>query len=81
MNIGSFAKGAVAMFWLMAVLNLLFPFGRPLQGPISLIAGVMLLVHIAEVLLYNRRLAVRPLPWLERLQVLLFGVLHLRSLR
>ncbi|MCS9218255.1 hypothetical protein N1E93_32925, partial [Pseudomonas aeruginosa] len=38
------------------------------------------LVHAAEILLLNGRLKARPAPWLERLQVLLFGVLHLRSL-
>lgn len=81
MNLLSFAKGAVAMFWLVALLNLLYPFGEPLQGWLLAGGGIMLLVHVGELLLFNRRLAARPLPWLERVQVLLFGVLHLQSLR
>lgn len=60
----SFAKGALAMFWLVALVNLAYPLGE-LHRPI---------------LLLNGRLKARPAPWLERLQVLLFGVLHLRSL-
>ncbi len=81
MHLLSFAKGALAMFWLVAVVNLIYPFGEPLYWPVTLLAGGMLAVHGLEVLLLNRRLQSRPQPWLDRLQVLLFGVLHLRSLR
>ncbi len=75
----SFAKGALAMFWLVALVNLAYPLGE-LHRPILLLSGVLVLVHAAEILLLNGRLKARPAPWLERLQVLLFGVLHLRSL-
>ncbi|AYC33943.1 DUF1145 domain-containing protein [Pseudomonas cavernae] len=81
MNRSSFAKGVLAMFWLVALLNVVYPFGAPLHGWLLAISGVMLLVHVVEVLLFNRRLSARPRPWLERIQVLLFGVLHLKSLR
>ncbi|MBM7060385.1 DUF1145 domain-containing protein [Pseudomonas sp. UL073] len=81
MNHLSFAKGVLAMFWLVALLNVIYPFSAPLHGWLLAAAGIMLLVHVGEVLLFNRRLALRPKPWLERVQVLLFGVLHLKSLR
>ncbi|UVE18753.1 DUF1145 domain-containing protein [Pseudomonas sp. LS44] len=77
----SFAKGVLAMFWLVAVLNVIFPFSAPLHGWLLAVSGIMLLVHIVEVLLFNSRLAARPQPWLERVLVLLFGVLHLKTLR
>lgn len=76
----SFAKGALAMFWLAAAVNLVYPFGE-LHRPLLLLAGVLLLVHAGEVLLFGKRLKQRPQPWLERLQVLLFGVLHLPAMR
>lgn len=81
MHVLSFAKGALAMFWLVALLNLFLPFGEPLHRPLLLAAGLMLLAHIGEAVLFNRRLKARPYPWLERVQVLLFGFLHLRGLR
>ncbi|XEG74955.1 DUF1145 domain-containing protein [Pseudomonas sp. abacavir_1] len=76
----SFAKGALAMFWLAAAVNLLYPFGE-LYRPLLLLSIVLLAVHAGEVLLLGRRLKARRQPWLERLQVLFFGVLHLPALR
>lgn len=81
MNLLSFAKGALAMFWLVALLNLLYPFGAPVQQPLLWLSGGMLLVHLGEVLLFDRRLRATSQPWLARIQVLLFGLLHLRGLR
>ena len=71
----SFAKGALAMFWLAAMLNLIYPFGE-LHRPLLWLSAALLLVHVAEVALLARRR-----PWLEQVQVLLFGVLHLQSRR
>ncbi|MFV3308918.1 DUF1145 domain-containing protein [Pseudomonas sp. NY15181] len=71
----SFAKGALAMFWLAAALNLAYPLGE-LHRPLLWISGVMLLVHVGEVLLLARRRSLG-----EQLKVLLFGVLHLQSRR
>lgn len=77
----NFAKGALAAFWLLAILNLFFSLGDTWYWPVSLIAGAILLAHVGEVALFNKRLSQRPQPWLDRLQVLLFGILHLRGLR
>lgn len=77
----NFAKGALAAFWLLAILNLLYPLGDAWYWPVNLIAGAILLAHIGEVALFHKRLGQRPQPWLDRLQVLLFGFLHLRAMR
>jgi putative membrane protein len=77
MSIWNMAKVALLLFWLVALGNLVLPFAEPL----SRLAGIILLVHVAEILLFNRRLQARPNPWLERLQVLLFGFVQIRSLR
>ena len=69
----SFAKGALAMFWLAAVLNLIYPFGE-LHRPLLWLSAVLLLAHVGEVLLLARRRSAT-----EKAQVLLFGVLHLQS--
>ncbi|CAD5106915.1 DUF1145 domain-containing protein [Zestomonas carbonaria] len=81
MHLLSFAKGALAMFWLVAALNVVYPFAAPLHGWLLAATGIILLAHVGELLLFNRRLTQRPQPWLERLQVLLFGFLHLKSIR
>lgn len=80
MHLPSFLKGALAMFWLVALLNLIYPFGEPLHRPLLLVTGVLLLAHVGEALLFNNRLKRQAFPWLERAQVLLFGFLHLRGL-
>ncbi|MDH4555108.1 DUF1145 domain-containing protein [Pseudomonas sp. BN417] len=81
MHVLSFAKGALAMFWLVALLNFIYPFGEPLHRGLLWASAAMLLVHVGEAALFNGRLKTRPFPWLERFQVLLFGFLHLRGLR
>lgn len=80
MHLLSFAKGALAMFWLLALANLFVPLGEAWFWPVNLAAAAVLLVHFGEVLLFRQRLQGRPQPWLERAQVLLFGVLHIQSL-
>jgi uncharacterized protein YhhL (DUF1145 family) len=80
MPVLTFAKGALAAFWLLALLNLLYPMGDGWYLVVNLIAGGMLLAHIGEMLLFNARLVGQPQPWLQRVQVLLFGFIHLRGL-
>jgi putative membrane protein len=80
MHLLSFAKGALAMFWLLALANLFVPLGQAWFWPVNLAAAAVLLAHIGEVLLLRRRLQAQPQPWLARMQVLLFGVLHIQGL-
>lgn len=81
MNLLSFAKGALAMFWLVALLNLFYPFASPLGGWVNWSALLILLAPIGELLLFSSRLRDMPGLWWQRLQVLLFGMLHLQRLR
>lgn len=80
MHLLSFAKGALAMFWLLALANLFAPLGEAWFWPLNLAALAVLLAHVGEVLLFRRRLRGLPQPWLQSVQVLLFGVLHIQSL-
>lgn len=68
------------VFWLVVVVNLLQPFTHPINLLVNLVASVLLLVHLLEVLLFNRTLKTRAHPWRDRLQVLLFGIFHIKSI-
>lgn len=70
-------KGALLLFWLLALVNLLHPFAGPYM---TWVAALMLLVHVLEIALLHRRLQRQAQPWQDRLQVLLFGVLHVRGM-
>ncbi|PTU76135.1 DUF1145 domain-containing protein [Pseudomonas mangrovi] len=74
------AKVFMLAFWALALANLLAPFGSPWEVPLNAIAGVTLVLHLVEMLLFNKYLQQQPAPGLHRLQVLLFGVLHLQRL-
>ncbi|HBX55528.1 DUF1145 domain-containing protein [Pseudomonas sp. UBA2684] len=73
MHVLTFAKGALAAFWVLALLNLLYPMGESWYLAVNLIAGGLLLAHIGEMMLFKTRLVGQPQPWLQRVQVLLFG--------
>ena len=68
------------VFWLVVVVNLLQPFTHPINLLVNLVASVLLLVHLLEVLLFNRTLKTRAHPWRDRLQVLLFGIFHIKCI-
>lgn len=71
------AKAALALFWVLALANLLHPFAGPYMNAI---AALLLVIHVLEIVVLHGRLQRQAQPTLARLQVLLFGVLHLRSL-
>ena len=68
------------LFWALVLVNLLASFAKPFGVFLHLAGALVLLIHGFELLLFKARLAQRPRPWLERLQVLLFGVFHLFGL-
>ncbi len=74
----TFAKAVLALFWVLALVNLFLPFAGVYM---SWIALLLLVVHAAEILLLHGRLQRQVQPWKDRLLVLLFGVLHLRGMR
>ncbi|MBC9252481.1 hypothetical protein A9179_19630 [Pseudomonas alcaligenes] len=71
------AKGALLLFWLLALVNLLQPFAGPY---LSWAALLILAVHVLEVAVLHGRLQRQAEPGKDRLLVLLFGVLHIRQL-
>lgn len=68
------------LFWALVLVNLLASFAQPFGLLLHLAGALVLLMHGLELLLFKARLAQRPRPWLERLQVLLFGAFHLFGL-
>jgi putative membrane protein len=71
------AKAVLAVFWLLALVNLLVPFANPY---LNWLAALLLLIHLVEIVALHGRLQRQARPWADRLQILLFGVLHLRGL-
>ncbi|KSR48030.1 DUF1145 domain-containing protein [Pseudomonas aeruginosa] len=67
-------------FWGTVLVNLLHPFAYPLNWLLSIAGGLILLIHLIEILVLGRRLKARAHPWLDRFQVLLFGVFHMLAL-
>ncbi|WPC06386.1 DUF1145 domain-containing protein [Pseudomonas sp. MBLB4123] len=73
-------KILAALFWGAELANLLDPFVQPFALLLNLAGAAVLLIHAAELLLFQPRLSQCPRPWLERGQVMLFGIFHLLAL-
>ncbi|MNM66301.1 hypothetical protein D3C81_777800 [compost metagenome] len=74
-------KLVALLFWLAVLANLIHPFAHPFDTLLKITGGVVLAIHIIELLAFGKRLQGRPHPLLDRLQVLLFGVFHMLSLK
>jgi putative membrane protein len=68
------------LFWALLLVNQLVGFTQPFALLLQVTGGVVLLAHALELRLFKSRLHNRPKPWLDRLQVMLFGVFHLYGL-
>jgi putative membrane protein len=68
------------LFWALVLVNLFASFAKPFGLLLQAAGALILLIHGLELLLFKARLENRPRLWLERLQVLLFGVFHLLGL-
>ena len=73
-------KVVALLFWLAVLANLLHPFAHPFATLLQVAGGLVLLIHIVELLVLGARLRGRPHPGLDRVQVLLFGIFHFLSL-
>lgn len=73
-------KLLAALFWGAVLANLLEPFAQPFASLLYLAGALLVLVHGLELWLFDERLRGCRQPWLERVQVTLFGVLHLLGL-
>ncbi len=70
-------KILVLMLWLGLAGSLLQPLSKPFDVLLPLYGGLLLLAHLLALMLSGRALRAAPSRWGSRLQVLLFGVLHL----
>ena len=73
-------KVLALLFWALVLVNLLANFAKPFGMLLHVAGASVLLIHGLELLLFKTRLTNRPRLWLERLQVLVFGVFHLLGL-
>ncbi|AOE84185.1 DUF1145 domain-containing protein [Pseudomonas sp. TCU-HL1] len=73
-------KVIALLFWLVVIANLLSPFTRPFEMLLNGAGILLILVHLLEIMLFNSLLRDRASPWMDRLQLLLFGVFHLLSI-
>lgn len=74
-------KALAGLFWLSllgAVGGLL---AKPFDQLLSLLALVLVGVHCIELWLFGGAFAGRDRPWLDRLQVMAFGVFHLSAMQ
>jgi putative membrane protein len=68
------------LFWLLVLINQLVSFSQPFALLLQVTGALVLLAHALELVWFKSRFRNRPRPWLDRLQVLLFGVFHLYGL-
>lgn len=73
-------KALAALFWGAALANLLDPFAQPFAALLYLASALIVLVHGVELWLFDDRLGNARQPWLQRVQVVLFGVFHVLTL-
>ncbi|MGY4535201.1 putative membrane protein [Pseudomonas sp. TE3786] len=73
-------KTAVAVFWLLVLVNLFSPLNKPVDLLLDVLGGLVLLAHVLELGMFGNRLRGLENLNLHRLQVLLFGIFHLYGL-
>jgi putative membrane protein len=73
-------KLATLGFWGIVISNLLQPLAQPFDVILQLAGAVFLVLHAVEILIFHKRLAASRWPFLQRAQVLLFGVFHVWGL-
>lgn len=77
-----FSKGVIGAFWLLVLVSLFSVFSEPVTRLLGWAGAVIFFVHLVEVALFTRDFGQHyPEPKFERLQVLLFGIVHLSELK
>ncbi|PIA71495.1 DUF1145 domain-containing protein [Pseudomonas sediminis] len=74
-------KALALAFWLVFGAALAKRFGTPFEQLVYVLAAFLALLHGVQLWLFSDLLSGRASPWLDRLQVLLFGVFHLYPLK
>lgn len=65
--------------WLVVAVNQLTVLPGPFDTLIDLAGSLALVTHLLEIVLFNGSLRGRAHPWIDRLQILIFGIFHLQS--
>lgn len=73
-------KGLAVLFWLCLLGALLGALAKPFDQILSLLALLLISIHAVQLWLFSGALGERRNPWLDRLQVLAFGVFHLLAM-
>ena len=68
------------VFWLVVLVNQLTPFVYPLHLLVDLAGCLLAGLHLLEAVFCFRTLRGRAHPWLDRLKILFFGVIHLQTI-
>ncbi|HEY1026819.1 MAG TPA: DUF1145 domain-containing protein [Pseudomonas sp.] len=74
-------KALTLSFWLVFGAALAKWLGSPFEQLIYLLAAFLLSLHGLQLWLFSSLLVGRASPWLDRIQVLLFGIFHLYPLK
>ncbi|MBK4990399.1 MULTISPECIES: DUF1145 domain-containing protein [Pseudomonas] len=67
-------------FWGVVLFNQMAPQPLPLNLLINAAGGLLLCLHVLEVLFFNGSLRGRSHRWFDRLQILLTGIFHVMSI-
>lgn len=74
-------KALALAFWLVFGAALAKRFGAPFEQLVYLLGAFLALLHGAQLWLFSDLLSGRASPWLDRVQILLFGIFHLYPLK
>lgn len=66
-------------FWLVVLVNTVLALPNPFDLLINMAGSLLLLTHLLELVLFNGSLRGRMRPWMDRGQILLFGIFHLQT--
>jgi putative membrane protein len=67
-------------FWLLVLASLATVMPNPFDVLFKLAGGLLLLLHVIELIGFNAALRGRPYPARDRLMILLFGIFHLNTI-
>jgi putative membrane protein len=76
----SLAKVLTLLFWALIISNLVHPFNQPFNALLQAAGAVLVLLHVAELCWFHKRLAACAKPWWARLHTFVFGGFYLYPL-
>ncbi|MGC1330238.1 MULTISPECIES: DUF1145 domain-containing protein [unclassified Pseudomonas] len=76
----SLGKALTVVFWWVVLMNLFMPMTHPFRVLINGAGAALMVLHVLELLLFHVSLRGRTHPWFDRLQILLVGIFHVRSI-